>query len=100
MNGGSRTLFALIVPTLFVCDLSAGTLPNYDAETAERTPSRAPFHPRDKDKAKIKAGTVVQMDERLGIPTLVWAAPASDAAGSTPSVMGLGSEAAARRHLL
>ncbi len=78
----------------------ARNLPNYDAAGLPKKAHRASFSPSERDRAKIRPGTEVQTDERLGLPTFLWTARREAGAGHPlSSLAGLRPEDAARRHL-
>ncbi len=92
-------LIGAVAAALVASSVMARDLPDYDAAAHSGSTARAPFTPGDADRAKIKPGTTVRTDERLGVPTFLWAAPRAAHGPLAPSLAGLPPEQAARRHL-
>ncbi|HZI93192.1 MAG TPA: hypothetical protein VFE84_03040, partial [Patescibacteria group bacterium] len=90
--GAALASFGIPGPGSFAKDL-----PGYDE--LDKVSRHMAFTPRASEQALIRTGTLVQSDERLGVPTFVWAARSSPAAGMS-LVKGIPrEEQVARRHL-
>ena len=92
----SRTVAGALLVGCVVSGLFAGTRPEFDAAApADSRAARVPFEPGPAERAKLRPGLPVQADERLGLPTFLWAARG-------PALRSLGAlqaEGAARQHL-
>src|SRR5262245_23782031 len=101
----SWSLIAAVLAAFMLAtpDLVAKPRPEYDASAPAANAPKHPFLARPADRARIRAGSEVQVDDATGLPTFLWAAPDPDAApGSGAAAAARAAESheqAARRHL-
>ena len=82
---------------------AAGTfgkdLPNYDETAVTKSPARAPRAALAGEKSLVSPGSEIRMDERMGLPTFIWAAPARPSVAAALAGGSLTAEQVARIHL-
>ncbi len=89
--------FARVAILLLGCPAAARTLPEFDA-LAAAPPARRPLARPAEDIAR--AGTLVHMEERLGVPTFLQPARAGESGRRVLGRKGVEAEGAARAHLV
>src|SRR5262245_16558010 len=89
-------LAGLALLALLPSNSSAKELGNVDG--LDRVSRRVGFSPRESDRALIQTGSQVEVDDRLGLPTFVWASRRGGPGITFTKGVGR-EEQAARRHL-